>query len=150
MSREGDLCLQGVFVQEVSDWVVSVHSCFVQGGIWWSLSRRFLSGWSVHRGLCAGVSGGVCPGKGVSVQGVSVQVRGSLSRGGVSNRWVLYSFEGSVSRGGSLSLGSLSREGGLHRGGHYPGGFCLGGLSTGVFVQGVSGGLCPGEGNLSR
>ena len=35
-------------------------------------------------------------------------------------------------------------------GGLCPGGFCLGGLSTGVFVPLVSGGLCPGEGSLQH
>ena len=69
--------------------VVSVHSCFVQG-----VSGGLCPGGFCLDGLSTwvfvqGVSGGVCPGKGVSVQGVSVQVRGSLSRGGVSNRWVL-------------------------------------------------------------
>ena len=67
-------------------------------------------------------------GRGSLSRGVSVQVRGSLFRG-------LCSGEGSVSRGGSLSPLALSREGGLHRR---------------VIVQEVSVWVVYPQGSLSR
>ena len=90
--------------------------------VWGSLSRESLSG-------------GLCPGEGISVQGVYAEGRGSWSMGSLS---------GGFCPGGSLSGCPCPQ--GLHLGG-----FCAGGLCLGVTDQGVSvWGLCPGEGSLSR
>ena len=67
--------------------------------------KRSLQRYCFHRCLCVH-SGGLCPGRGVSVQG-----GGSLSR------------EGGLCPGGVSVRGSLSREGGLYPGG---GGLCQG------------------------
>ena len=83
--------------------------------------------------------------------GVSVTVRGFLSRGEVSVQGDLCS-GGSLSREGFLSRG-ISVQEGLCPGGLCPGGLCPGGLcpgrslSRGVSVQGSP---CPGGGPLSR
>ena len=94
MSREGDLCLQGVFVQEVSVWVVSVYSCFVQGG-YLVVFVQEVSVWVV----CP--QGSLCR----RYLGVSVQGRGSLSRGCLSRLGGLCPGEGSLFRGGGLCPG---------------------------------------------
>ena len=76
-------------------------------------------GGSLSRGF---LSGGLCPGEGISVQGVYAEGRGSLTRGSLS---------GGFCPGGSLSGCPCPQ--GLHLGG-----FCAGGLCLGVTVQGVS------------
>ena len=89
-----------------------------------SLSRRFLSRWSVHRGFF--VQGGIW---------------GSLSRGGVSlEDGVSVQGRGFLSRLGDLCPGegvSVQGKGSLFR---------VGDLCSGISVQGE--GLCPGREGL--
>ena len=86
----------------------------------------------------------VCPeGGGISVEGGGL-CAGGLCPGGLS-RW-------SLSSGRGLHPGAgVSVKGGLSRGVSVQGGLCTEGLCPGGLSGGLyPGGLCPGEGSLSR